>query len=255
MKVAFTQKLKGGTPVIGTIVTIGSPEVAEVLAQCGYDWLFLDMEHGCFEPSAVQAMLQAIPPECNALVRIPECSAAWFKKALDCGADGVIVPLVNTVEDARRAVEFAKYPPVGARSVGIGRAHGYGMRFKEYVEAANDSVALIIQIEHARAVENIDAILATPGIDGVLIGPYDLSASMGLMGQVQHARVREAISLVRGKCRAKNIPVGGFSLTIEGATEAVQNGCSFVAVGTDMTLLSNAAKNSLAQLHSGPGKV
>jgi 2-keto-3-deoxy-L-rhamnonate aldolase RhmA len=115
-------------------------------------------------------------------------------------------------------------------------------------------VALIIQIEHARAVENIDAILATPGIDGVLIGPYDLSASMGLMGQVQHARVRETISLVRGKCRAKSIPVGGFSLTIEGAKEAIQNGCSFVAVGTDMLLLSNAAKDSLAQLRSGPGK-
>ena len=237
------------------MVTIGSPEVAEVLAQCGYDWLFLDLEHGSFEPSAVQAMLQAIAPECNALVRIPECSATWFKKALDCGADGVIVPLVNTADEARRAVEFAKYPPLGARSVGIARAHGYGMRFTEYVESANESVALIIQIEHVRAVENIDAILATPGIAGVLVGPYDLSASLGLMGQVQHASVRESIALIRGKCREKGIPVGGFSLTVEGATEAIRNGCSFVAIGTDMTLLSNAAQDSLAQLRSRPGRL
>jgi 2-dehydro-3-deoxyglucarate aldolase/4-hydroxy-2-oxoheptanedioate aldolase len=250
---SFRQKLAEKTPLIGTLITVGCAELSELLAQIGYDWLFVDMEHGSLDPAAMVRTLQSAQAHCHCLVRIPECSAAWFKKALDAGSDGIIVPLVNSPEEARRSVEFAKYPPLGSRSVGVGRAHDYGLKFKQYVDSANDSVALIIQIEHIRAVENLDEILSTQGIDGVFIGPYDLSASMGLMGQVEHPRVQEAVSLVRRSCQQKGIPVGAFSMTSEGAIEHLRSGCGFVAVGTDLYFLSQAAKEALETIRRDPG--
>src|SRR5215471_12682589 len=126
MKTPFTERLREGRPLIGTLLTTPSREIAEVIQMAGFDWVFIDMEHGAMEPSQMQGLLQTLAAGPSALVRIPELSAAWFKKALDAGADGVIVPLVRSVADARMAVMCSKYPPVGARSVGIGRAHGYG---------------------------------------------------------------------------------------------------------------------------------
>jgi 2-keto-3-deoxy-L-rhamnonate aldolase RhmA len=204
------------------------------------------MEHGTFSASSTQHMIQAVKGDCSAIVRIPENSAVWIKKALDTGCDGIIVPLVNTAEAAKQAVASAKYPPQGARSVGIARAHAYGMSFAQYVASANEKVALIIQIEHIDAVNNLDAILDVKGIDGVLIGPYDLSGSLNILGNVTSEPVQAAISNIKEKCQQKSVPFGIFVMKAEAAQKEIEDGCKFVAVGIDSSLLWGAAKEALS---------
>jgi len=245
MKESFASKLRAGRPVIGTLLSLDAPEVAEVLAACGFDWLFIDMEHGPHSVRSLQLMLQAIPESVSAIVRIPENSPTWIKQVLDTGCDGIIVPLVNTADDARAAVQAAKYPPLGTRGVGIGRAHGYGMKFAEYVKAANDHVAVIIQIEHVEAVRNIDAILSVSGIDGIQIGPYDLSGSMNMLGDVGSEPVQSMLIKIKRACQEKSIPVGMFTLTAEAAVKEINDGCKFMALSVDTVLLWQAAQNAL----------
>jgi 2-dehydro-3-deoxyglucarate aldolase/4-hydroxy-2-oxoheptanedioate aldolase len=244
-KPSFTEQIKNNAPLIGTIVTLDSPEIAEMLSQCGFDWLFFDMEHSTFSVSSVQHCIQAVRGDCLAIVRVPENAGVWIKRVLDTGCDGIVVPQVNSADEARRAVAAAKYPPLGARSVGIGRAHGYGMRFDDYVASANTRIALIIQIEHIDAVKNIDAILRVPGIDGVQIGPYDLSGSLQMLGQVTSTPVQTALRTIKQKCRAKNIPVSMFTLKTEAAQKEIADGCNFMLVGTDAAFLTSAATAAL----------
>jgi 2-dehydro-3-deoxyglucarate aldolase/4-hydroxy-2-oxoheptanedioate aldolase len=248
MTLTFLQKIQTQPPAVGLIVSLQSPEVAEILSQCGYDWLFIDMEHGQSAFDAVQHMLQAVRGTCSAIVRVPEGSPVWIKKALDMGVDGLIIPQVNTADHARAVVAAVKYPPLGARSVGVMRANNYGMDFADYVQHANERTALIIQIEHIEAVRNADAILAVPGIDAVLIGPYDLSGSMNLLGQVTSDPVQGAITTIKHRCHAAGMPLGIFVMTPEAARQHLADGCRFVAVGTDTTLLWNAAKREVAAI-------
>lgn len=246
----FIQKLKQETPQIGTIVGFNAPEVAEMLSLCGFDWLFVDMEHGAYSIEAAQHNIQAIRGDCSAVVRAPENSAVWIKRVVEIGADGVIVPLVNSAEEARRAVAAAKYPPLGARSVGVGRAHEYGISFGEYVAEANERVALIIQIEHIQGVKHLDEILQVDGIDGVLIGPYDLSGSMNRLGQVKSEAVQAEIRRIKEKCKRASMPFGIFVLNPEDAPREIADGCRFIAVGTDASFLIGSAKNALTLIHS-----
>lgn len=250
-KPSFTEQIKNHPPLIGTIVTLESPEVAEMLSQCGFDWLFFDMEHSTFSVSTVQHCLQAVRGDCLAIVRVPENAAVWIKRVLDIGCDGIVVPQVNNAEQAWQAVQAAKYPPLGARSVGIGRAHGYGASFDNYVAGANERVALIIQIEHIDAVKNIDAILQVPGIDGVQIGPYDLSGSMNMLGQVGSEPVQAELRTIKEKCRARNMPVSMFTLKPEAAPKEIADGCKFMLVGTDAAFLTTSAKDALKIIKPG----
>jgi len=247
-KPSFAEQIKNHPPLIGTIVTLESPEVTEMLSQCGFDWLFFEMEHGTFSVSALQRSLLAVRGDCLAFARIPENSTTWIKRVLDTGCDGIIVPQVNSAEDARRAVSAAKYPPLGARSVGIGRAHNYGMGFAEYVAHANERVALIVQIEHVDAVKNLAAILQVPGLDGVQIGPYDLSGSLNRLGQVMSDPVQAALWTIKEQCRARSMPVSMFTLKPEAARQEIAEGCSFVLVGTDAGFLTGAAKGALENI-------
>jgi 2-keto-3-deoxy-L-rhamnonate aldolase RhmA len=248
---SFINKLKQPNPPVGALLTFNAPEVAEMLSLCGFDWLFVDMEHGAFGIEGAQHTLQAMRGDCSALVRSPENSAVWIKRVMDIGCDGIIVPQVNSAEDASRAVAAAKYPPLGERSVGIGRAHGYGLSFGEYVAAANERVALIIQIEHFGAVNQLDEILQVKGIDGILIGPYDLSGSMNRLGQVKSEPVQEEIRRVKAKCKSASMPFGIFVLDPADAPKEIKDGCRFIAVGTDSSFLTGAAKSALSLIHSG----
>jgi 2-dehydro-3-deoxyglucarate aldolase/4-hydroxy-2-oxoheptanedioate aldolase len=243
--VRFADKFKNDTPAIGTLITIGAPEVAEMLSMCGYDWLFIDMEHGALSIGQVQHIVQVIRNGCSAIVRVPTNDEAWIKRALDTGCDGIIIPHVNTAEEARRAVAASKYPPLGARSAGVGRAHDYGMNFSDYVAIANEQIALIVQAEHIDAVNNLDDILAVEGIDAIFIGPYDLSGSMNRLGEVTSEPVQAAINTIKQTCTAHNMPFGIFVMQAEAAR---QEQCNFVAVGTDAIMMWQAAKDSLGML-------
>jgi 2-keto-3-deoxy-L-rhamnonate aldolase RhmA len=145
-------------------------------------------------------------------------------------------------------VGWAKYTPQGTRGVGIGRAHGYGLNFQDYVSRANDEVAVIVQAEHIDAVNTIEAIVRVPGVDAVLIGPYDLSASLGRLGEVTHPDVVAAIDRVTATCRAVNLPLGIFGLSAQAVQPYIERGYTLIVVGADTVLLGNAARQLLTQV-------
>ena len=243
-------KLLRGEPSVGTWTMIGHPVVAEILAQAGFDWVVLDVEHGVMDWPRVLGQVQAVQGQgCAAICRIPVNTAEHFKWALDSGAEGVMVPMVLTADDARQAVTFAKYPPDGIRGVGVCRAHGYGATFQSYVEQANDETLVILQIEHIDAVRNIDEICAVPGIDALFVGPYDLSGTMGLMGQVHHPEVEAAVRRVVDAARAANVTVGLLIAEPRPGelAERIAEGFNLISVGLDTLLLVRGAQALRAQ--------
>jgi 2-keto-3-deoxy-L-rhamnonate aldolase RhmA len=243
--ISLVESLRSGRLLVGTLLTAGAAEIAEALSHAGFDWFFIDLEHSTLDIAAAQHIMQAIGGRAYSVIRVPDNSTEHFKKALDAGCDGVIVPLIKSREMAERAVEFAKYPPLGSRSAGIGRAHGYGPAFSDYVADANARVALILQIEHIDAVDAIDEILLVPGFDAIFIGPYDLSGSMNLLGQVTAPPVVEAIARVRQTCVRAQVPFGCFSMTAAQANIEADAGARLIAVGTDLSLMLRGAKETI----------
>jgi 2-keto-3-deoxy-L-rhamnonate aldolase RhmA len=244
---AFRQRLKSGERLIGTMITLASAETAEVLAGVGFDWFFLDNEHSPLEALELQDIIHATGST-PCVVRVSHSAEVPIKKALDIGAAGIIAPQVNSAEQAAQVVSWARYAPLGTRGVGIGRAHGYGLNFQDYVSRANDEVAVIVQAEHIEAVNNIEAIVRVPGVDAVLIGPYDLSASLGRLGEVTHPEVVAAIDRVTAACRAVNLPLGIFGLSAQAVQPYIERGYTLIVVGADTVLLGNAARQLLAQV-------
>ncbi len=248
MNKLFKSSLIRGEVLIGPIVTLSSTEVAEIFSQSGFDWLFIDLEHGAIDIKHAQLIIQVVSPKTPCLVRVPSNDEIWIKKALDIGSSGIIVPQIRTADDALRAVQYCKYPPEGTRSVGIARAQKYGDRFTEYVESANSEITLVVQIEHIEAVENIEDILEVPGVDCLFVGPYDLSASMDKTGLINDKDVQNAILHVK-KCAEKaEIPLGIFGATAEVVKTYIQSGYTLIAVSTDTMLLVEASKNILNSL-------
>jgi 2-keto-3-deoxy-L-rhamnonate aldolase RhmA len=193
-------------------------------------------------------MLQAVGSRCAGIVRVPSGDDVWLKKALDIGADGVIVPLVRTAAEAAAIASACKYPPEGTRGVGLSRAHQYGMGFEEYMQIANEEVAVILQAENRDAVDNIEAIVAVEGIDAIFIGPYDLSASLGKTGQVDDPEVVAAINHVRDTCIGHNVRLGYFGATAQAAQPYIAQGFTLVTAGTDALLLTKSAADTLKTL-------
>ena len=249
MKNTFLEKIHSGKAAIGTLMTMNSLEVAEILSLVGFDWLFLDMEHGNLSIPSVQQICQVVGDKCPILVRIPENNGLWIKKVLDIGVAGLIIPHVNNKTEAMNIMHHAKYPPAGRRSVGVGRAHEYGMKFSEYVAQANDHTAIIIQIEDIAGVQNMNEILAVKGIDGVLIGPYDLSGSMNKLGEVTSPEVQVEINNIKSTCKDKGIPFGIFVMSANAVQAEIASDCSFVAVGTDSAMLWGRARQVLQTIY------
>jgi 2-dehydro-3-deoxyglucarate aldolase len=248
MTQGFRARLKRGDKLLGTMVTLANAASAEVLASLGFDWLFIDGEHGPLETRELAEILQAVGDRTACIVRVPEAAEVPIKKALDLGAHGIIVPQVNTAKQAASVVRWARYAPEGARGVGLARAHGYGVRFREYLSAANREIAVIVQAEHAHAVENIDAIVRVAGVDAVLLGPYDLSASLGKMGQVDDSQVVEAIDRVTEACRAVGMPLGYFGVTAAAVQPYLARGYTLIVAGVDTLYLANGARALLEEL-------
>jgi 2-keto-3-deoxy-L-rhamnonate aldolase RhmA len=231
---------------VGPVITLPCPAAAEVLAEVGYDWFFIDGEHGPMDIGHIVGILQAVQGRCPCLVRVPSSEDVFIKRALDAGADGIIAPLVNSAETAQRVVDSAKYPPDGKRSVGGGRAHTYGFTFNRYLATANARVAVVIQVEHVQAARNIASILDVAGIDAIFIGPYDLSASLGKPGRIDDPEVQAQIVAVRDACRKRGMPLGIFVAAAAAAPPYIQQGFTLLAVGADAGLLGEAAARSLA---------
>jgi 2-dehydro-3-deoxyglucarate aldolase/4-hydroxy-2-oxoheptanedioate aldolase len=247
MAYSFKQKLKEGKPLIGMIQTLPALDITEILASAGFDWIFIDLEHSALDAAAAQRILQVAQGKCGGIVRVPIGDELWSKRLLDAGADGLIFPQVNTAAQAEKIVQLCKYPPEGTRGVGLARAHGYGLKFNEYIESANREIAVIVQIEHIEAVKNIEAIVQVPGIDALFIGPYDLSGSMGKIGQVDDAEVQEKVEFVRTTAVNAGLPFGIFTTNPGDIKSFIKKGYTLITLGIDVMLFSASAQQILRE--------
>jgi 4-hydroxy-2-oxoheptanedioate aldolase len=244
--------LRAGRPAIGTWLGLGSPVVAEQLAHLGFDWLVIDQEHGAIDASLTLSLLQAISTtETVPLVRVPSNEAAHIRRALDAGAYGVVVPMVNTVEEAKRAVRAARYPPQGDRGVGGARPRLYGG--PDYLAHANEEMLVIVQLERLEAVRNVRDILSVQGVDAWLVGPNDLCASLGLppANESDAPEFREALAAVRLAARTLGVPGGVHAGSAETARQAMEQGDLLVSVGSDVSFLEFAASGVVRALGAG----
>jgi 2-keto-3-deoxy-L-rhamnonate aldolase RhmA len=235
----FRNRLRKKELLVGTMITLTSPESAEILAGAGFDWFFIDGEHGTFDASELQAIIGRVDRLIPSLVRIPVAEEVYIKKALDVGAAGIVVPQVNSATTAEKVVSYCRFPPEGRRGVGLGRAYGYGSSFKEYIEGSNENISVVIQAEHEEAVNNINEIVLVKGIDAILIGPYDLSASLGRMGEITHPDVQEAIEQIADACHAAKIPLGIFGTDVAAVRPFIDKGFTLIIAGTDGLFLGN----------------
>jgi 4-hydroxy-2-oxoheptanedioate aldolase len=235
--------LMEGKPALGTWMNMATITGAEFLSYVGWDWLVLDIEHGCFNPETMQAMFIAI----GTTGTIPMARIAWndpciIKQTLDAGALGVVVPMVCTPEEAAKAVAAAKYPPDGIRSAGGGRWRYWAG--SDYPQHANEEILVMVMIEHQTAVENAEAILRVPGVDGAFIGPNDLAWSMGLkphgLGEQDPAHA-EAVAKVLAAGKKTGVPVGIHCRSKEEVVQRIKEGFQFLACTNDVTFMMSAA--------------
>ncbi len=238
--------LKDGKPAVGSWLNIPSITTAEIMAHVGWDWLVVELEHAPTDTETLQSMFIAISTtDTVPLCRVPDNDPALIKRALDAGAYGVVVPMVNTPEEAERAVKACKYPPEGIRSAGPGRWRFYGG--DDYTRYANDEILVIVQIEHIDAVRRLDEILSVPGIDVAHIGPGDLAWSMGLgkgLGEKDPAHA-EAVAEILRIAKKHGVPAGTGARTIQDAPKWLEQGFQFLSVMNDINFMYNSATEGL----------
>jgi 4-hydroxy-2-oxoheptanedioate aldolase len=252
------RRLDAGEPSIGTWMSLPSPEAAEFVAELGLDWLVVDTEHNPIDITTLARMFAAMRPSGIApMVRIPWNSAENVKRVLDAGAWGIVFPMVNTREEAERAVEAARYHPAGNRSVGGGR-HGmsFGTSAKEYYENANDQVLVVVQIEHIDGVRNADEILSVPGVNACFIGPNDLAASMGLgLGvslETDIPEVVDAIRTIRETCVRHGVAPGIHTSGAAAVNRRIAEGFQFCAMASELRYMVGSMSEDLATLDWSP---
>ncbi|MGH1537574.1 MAG: HpcH/HpaI aldolase family protein [Gammaproteobacteria bacterium] len=245
---SFRERLKAGEVLISTLVSFPSPEVVELLSKLGFDWLFIDGEHGPFGTLEMQRMLQANAGNCPCLIRVPSNDLVYIKQALDIGASGIIVPQIKSAEEAQAAVHAAKYPSRGNRGVGLARAHEYGISFTDYLAKADRDTCVVIQAETEGAIEHIEDIVAIQDVDAILIGPYDLSANLGYTGELDHPEVVSAISKVEYACKQANVKLGYFGVDAKSVLPYKAKGFTLLTVGVDSLFVLNGAQQVLEEI-------
>jgi 4-hydroxy-2-oxoheptanedioate aldolase len=248
------RRLKAGEPSVGTWLSLPSPEAAEYVSRLGFDWLTVDAEHNPIDIRTLAQMFAAMAASGTApMVRIPWNSGENFKRVLDAGAWGVVVPMVKTREEAERAVEAARFYPEGDRSVGGGRAPiSFDTTGEHYLRNANNEILVVLQIEHIRGVENADAILSVPGVDACFIGPNDLAASMGLgLGvplESDDPALNEAIFAIRDACQRNGVAPGIHTSGAAGVNQRIAEGFQFLALASELKYMLSGLKDDINQL-------
>lgn len=250
---SLKSRLNRSELTIGSWVTLGHPSIAEIMAAAGFDWLVLDMEHSVLELSEVQTLIQVLDSKhCPAIVRLTSNHPDQIKRVMDAGATGIMVPMIKSAADAKDAVSSMYYPPRGQRGVGLARAQGYGHSFQAYRQWLENNAVVIVMIEHIDAVKAIDDILAVPGVDGYIIGPYDLSGSMGRPGDLNHPDVQAAITQIMQAGHRAQKP-GGIHV-IEPDPEALQQriqaGFNFLGYGLDIRILDSICRTHLQNIRA-----
>ena len=245
--------LRDEKPAFGIQLRFGSPAIAELAGLVGYDWILLDTEHAPQTPTKVQSQIQAI---CNTpatpIVRVTRTDPDLIKLYLDMGAMGVVVPFVNTPEEAKIGADACRYPPRGTRGWGPHRASNYGLNDEDYTATIDDVVQYIPILESAEAIENIDEILEVEGVDGCIVGPVDLCISLGIPFQFEHPKYLDALRLVRKAGQDSGKPVGhpiiGCSSDKEKIRQQIAEGVRLMLIGGDEGFLRDTLRSSIDEL-------
>lgn len=247
LKIALEQ----GQQTIGTWITISHPLIPEILSSAGFDWLVVDMEHSAIELHDLLPLIISIQ-SCGltALVRVGENNPNLIKRVMDIGADGIIVANIKSAYEAAKAVSAVRYPPEGMRGVGLYRAQRFGEAFDDYKEWLKKSSVVIIQIEHIDAVNNIDEILSTSGIDAFMIGPYDLSGSLGKPGELDAPEVEAALKIVLSAAERHQVPAGYHTVAScpKLAEKKAREGYRFLAFGVDSIFMGDNVRGAMKTL-------
>jgi 2-dehydro-3-deoxyglucarate aldolase len=244
-------KLSNNEVSIGSWITIGNTVVAEIMAKAGYDWLVVDLEHSSIDIQTASELIRVIDLcHVSPLVRLTSNNPDQIKRVMDAGAHGIVVPMVNTREQAELAVSATRYGPRGIRGVGLARAQGYGAKFKEYLDWQHSQPIVIVQIEHKDAVSNLDEILATPGVDGFIIGPYDLSCSLGIAGQFENLQFKNIKSKIKDAGNRSTVASGIHIVEPDQAalTKSIDEGYKFIAYGVDIRMLDTIARQGISKI-------
>jgi len=244
-------KLFSKTIPIGSWLQIGNPEFTSMMIQAGFDFLVVDMEHGSISESELPALLQVFNgTECIPMVRVAYNDTISIRRALDLGAKGIIVPGIKTKEDVTKAENVIYYPPKEERGIGYSKANNYGIGFNEYFKSANEDVLFVLQIEHEVAVKNIDDILCSKNIDSYIIGPFDLTGSMGIVGEFDNTDYLNSLDIIK-KSAVKNGVRSGIHVVspeVNLVKTAINEGYEFIAYSTDALLLYERCANDLKNI-------
>ena len=238
---------------IGSWITSFDPSAAQLMSSLGFKWLCIDMEHSTITFDQMGTLITTIENNRSIpFVRVGSNEKFHIKKALDAGAKGIIVPMVNTVKDAKNAIESTYYYPKGKRGVGLSRASNFGYNFEKYVKNESKKIKLILQIENIEGINNLEKILGLKNIDGTLLGPYDLSSSLGVIGKLESSLVKDAIKKYEKISNKKRIPMGIHIAqpNLNKIKLAYKKKYKFIASGTDMIFLGNSCKDFLKKLSS-----
>lgn len=238
---ALKERVRAKQLTFGSWLSFSDLQITEMMARSGFDWLVVDMEHTSTTTSEMRAMIQVIDlAGVVPMVRVGANDPLLIKRALDAGARGIVVPMVCSAEDARAAADAVYYPPIGNRGVGLARAQGFGTGFDTYKSRQTDDLILIVQIEHHRAIEALDEILAVAGVDAFLIGPYDLSGSLGAPGDFGNAEVVAALEKASAVARDGEKPGGVHVVHSDSKAleRVIGQGYRLIAYGTEMIFLS-----------------
>ena len=245
------KQLLFNTPSIGSWITLGHPAIAEIMAEAGFDWLTVDLEHSTITIREAEDLIRIIELKgVIPLVRLTSNSSEQIKRVMDAGAHGVVVPMVCSADDARAAVAAVRYPPVGKRGVGLARAQGYGSSFETYKSWQESEATVVVQVEHIEAVNNLEEILTTDGVDAYIVGPYDLSGSMGIPGEFEDPKFVEAMNRIRAIAEQLKVP-GGVHLIEPNPAELlrlVEQGNEFIAYSLDIRMIDISCRTGLAQV-------
>ncbi|MDX1283727.1 MAG: aldolase/citrate lyase family protein [Draconibacterium sp.] len=248
------KKLQNGELVIGTMISeVRNPNVVYMLAQCGFELVVVDNEHGTYSFETISDIIAAARGAGIAVVvRIPEITRANILKPLDAGASGLLVPMVNTAEEALEVINHAKYPPEGNRGAALRRPHSlYGkVKAGEYLEQANNDTFIAVQAETSTSVENIEEIVSVDGVDCVFVGPFDLSISLGIPGQTNHPKEVEAIEKVVEACKKHNKVSGTLMFDKEALKGWIDKGMRFALYSSDISMIADAASDAINELKS-----
>lgn len=242
---------------VGSWITLAHPAVAEIMAKAGFDWLVVDLEHSVITIREAEELIRVIDL-CGVvpLVRLSANDPVQIKRVMDAGAHGVIVPMVNSAAEAAKAVSAVRYPARGSRGVGLARAQGYGSNFEHYLDWMNKESVVIVQVEHIDAVNNLEQILSEDGVDGFMVGPYDLSGSLGVPGQFDHTLMKEAMEKIIsvGEASGKVPGIHIVEPNVEEFIMRTKQGYRLVAYSLDIRMLDCACRNGIEGLKGETGQ-